>query len=309
LTTTQTKTDDLSRIKDNLASKIAEHQADIDTLQSSLQQARMDVESFSRNRANVASDLAHVQSEVTRLSAVVAQAKQDAEAVVGTSLATEKLTLLKGFKAELGKAQTELANLTSSLTKDDEDIAQAGLIVQALVQKLNELQTAKAELVSTHQRFDQQHCEDVKAIGLEVLAEIDSEISSLQAKIDQASAHRAEQVKHLAQELSTWPELCEKTIAEVIGEQEDPPTVRVAQAQLADAQAALSRFKREQVQSVADLGPTMMGYEQQVRSLTAHIEMLRQQHRRSVATQLLRELGVLSTPPTVAAPLVVIERN
>jgi len=237
--TTTTKTDDLSRIKDNLASKIAEHQADIEQTQSLLQQARMDVESFSRNRANVASDLAHVQSEVTRLSAVVAQAKQDAEAVVGTSLATEKLTLLKGFKAELGKAQTELANLTSSLTKDDEDIAQAGLIVQALVQKLNELQAALSELTQTYQRFDQQHYEDVKSTGLAALQECNDEVANLESQLKLAKLARDAVQMQLARDLLPFETITQPRASATLIQHavfEDAPAVQLLGLKLHMAQ-------------------------------------------------------------------------
>jgi len=328
MTTTQTKTDDLARIKDNLAAKIAEHQADIETLQSSLQQARMDVESFSRNRSNVASDLAHVQGEVVRLSAIVEVSKQDAEAVVGTSLAAEKLALLKGQKAELAKAQMSAKSLSESLGHDDQDVAQAQLIVQALGNKLNELQSALSELSQTYQRFDQQHYEDVKSTGLAALEECTMEITDLEAKLKLAKLARDAVQMQLARDLAPFETFTQPRASTTLiehGSFEDAPAVQLLSLKLHMAQVFeehgseigpnVARLINTAIpyQALADFGgmqayrqrqahieqnndnlegvPALRQYEAHLVQLQQGLAELRRQNQQTQAQLLLRQVG------------------
>jgi chromosome segregation ATPase len=317
------QTQDLAGIVGNLNEKLAQLDQALTHHMQKQDELKLELASIAANKSRYAADLAEAGGMVAQFQRELSIAANDLALSRGTSIQGQKQEAHDMIERGRLKWTKELELLQTSFEHDSQAETDTTAVLLEHQNALAALLLEKSDVAATRERFSREHANLVKQLGLEVLAEIDSELSSLQAKIDQARAHRQEQVRQLALDLAPWPQIAEATLAEVIEDQADSPAVTADIAKLAEAQASLERSKRELAQSGTNLDPTgsrhlptISGYEREVVHLTARIETLRRESRRTAAIALLKELAVLPSPSIAvvevemqAGPLVVVEKG
>lgn len=297
MTTTQTQTrgEDLQTIKANITAGLRDLQAQSDQTRAELVQQQQKLALVQQEQASKRVTQGELQAEVNRLQAALLIAQQEVEQAIGTSLEPEKKAQLAAGSGELAQAQDELAYSQSSLETDGKSERNLHEQINALVAYLDALASKQQELTATYNRFDAEEAEHVRAQGLAALAEVDSYIAELEAKLTQAREYRQNALTRLAADLKPWPRLAEETLSAVVGAQEDSPAILAVKALLVETQATRDAAQRTLAQSGPDILPTIQGYHQRVLDLSARIEALRQQARQRAARELLKQVQQTST--------------
>lgn len=225
--TTTTHTDDLAAICERLSEQLEKIDRAINEKTAKISELADELASIRRNQANYAGDLEHTKTVVSQAQSLVTQATTDARLAKKTSLEQQKADELTAAREQLKRAEAQLATLQTSLEHDSKAEADTGAAIASLQGEIASLQTERQEVAATHQRFSREQANHIRTLGLEMLNEIDAEIASLQAKLDQANAYRAEALRKFARDMALWPEMCVSTLAEVANFADSPDAAAI----------------------------------------------------------------------------------
>ncbi len=290
MTTTKTQTD-LAAIVGNLDSSIEEIDSKITGHSAKLGELQQELASIGRNKMNYAVDIEQTSLAAGRLQMAVTQATTDARLAQGTSVEAQKQQELAAVQEQLARAEAQLSTLQASFSHDSKAEQETTQTILSVQNTIAALVAEKQDAVASRERWDREQCEHIKSLGTEALGEVRAEIDRLQAALKEAYTTYDQVLHQLARDLSPWERTCLDVLAEYGRWDDNPPAVIVAQAQLAEAKEALAQAVRTRAQSGdASLNTTVVGYQQQVLNLVAHIEQLRAQHRQDAAMALLRQL-------------------
>lgn len=235
--TTTTHTDDLAQIVSGIDAKISEIDIKVNRHTERLAELQNELQSIARNKQNYAGDLEHTRTMVSQAQAACATAETDYTLAKKTSLEAQKKAELAEAKAQLERAQAQLQALQASFEHDSQAEADTGAAVLETQHAIAALVTQKQEIAATRERFSREQANHIRTLGLEMLNEIDSEIASLQAKLDQARSYREDALRKLARDLSPCPQMCVSTLSEVGTFDDASPDARLLSAWLSMLEA------------------------------------------------------------------------
>lgn len=212
-TTAQILTD-LSSIKSELESSVTDLDSAINEASTHLLALQQELASIAGNRGRYEQDLSNWTVIVQSLEQDQAKAETDVTLAKGTSVQAQKERELNQIEEQLTKAQNELSLLEASHQADTKAETDTLAAIAHTQQQLAALQAQRQKASATLARFDKDLYKHTREIGLYELQLADDSVSSAQASLDQARAHREQVQRELAKSLSPWTALAEQTLIE-----------------------------------------------------------------------------------------------